>query len=743
MAETQKSSIRQMIEDHGLSMQRAVRLLLLRLIRVEALDLDLLGGGEGTDRDPGGEVAFADSVIDAAEEHLDLDEVESTFQDWEQRAGAESLESYASVPEVGFNDLADRLNDFSEMPDEKRKFSSSGLIGTRVALTRSFISDQLEFVGVAKQYLKMRDFEWVAERTIGPSKGQGRIGGKAAGMLLGHRILREAEEASGDKQLRVQLPESWFLRSDVIQRFLSFNGFVEFQNQKYKKAEDVRDDYPVVRRLFRRGSFPSDIIAPLEAVLRETAGQPLIVRSSSLLEDRFGAAFSGKYSSIFLGNQGPLKDRLRSMLEAIAEVYASTLAPMPILYRRRHNLIDYNEDMAVLIQRVVGRKHGRYFFPGVAGVAFSRNEYRWAPRIRQEDGMARVVMGLGTRAVDRTGNDWPRIVALGAPTLRSEIAPARIRRYSQRFIDVVDLKDNQLKTVTLADLLAEGPDPPGLHWAASLYHGGTLIEPASGLMGEPAEDLCLTFDRLIRRTPFATRLREQLGRLEDAYGTPVDVEYALVDNKPYLLQCRPQALAGPEAMIRLPSFIPTKEKLFHGNEVMRSGEIKNIEMIVYVDPEAYQSISDPVKRIHIGRAVGRINDALEKKNFLLLGPGRWGTMDAQLGVKVSYAEINHCRVLIEIARPRGGFMPDLSYGTHFFQELVEDGIYYLSLHPDENGGMLDEKSLRAAPNHLSDWVERDRKYEKYIRVVHTKDLQKGSLQLVMDSEAGESVCWFV
>jgi len=733
--------LRTALETEGLPRRRIVRLLLLELVREGKLrieELALPAVDDGTQD----EAALADAVLDAAEARLEPDRVRAVVDDWRERAEAESLESFASIHDTSFEDLAKRLRRFNDLPTERRRFTRSGAVGTRVAMTRAFISDQLEFVGVAKRFLRMSDFEWIAERTLGPSRGQGRIGGKAAGMMLGHRILRDAEERTGERRLRVKIPDSWFLRSDTIQRFLERNEFEEFQNQKYRDPENVREDYPVIRRLFRNAPFPEDVVEALEPLLRETAGQPLIVRSSSLLEDRFGAAFSGKYASIFLGNQGAPKDRLRALLAAIAEVYASTLAPMPILYRKRHNLIDYNEDMAVLIQRVVGSRHGKFFLPDVAGVAFSRNEYRWSPRILAEDGVARVVMGLGTRAVDRTGNDWSRIVPLGAPTLRPEVAQERIVRFSQRWVDVVDLETNGLRTIQLGELLDEGPDAPGLPLSASVLRDGTLREPASGWIGEPVQNLCLTFDRLVKRTPFASRLRKQLRLLEDAYGSPIDVEYAIVGGEPYLLQCRPQAIAGGYGLIRMPAHVPRERRLFYTREAVRSGEVRDIEFIVWVDPEAYLSMENSVRRAEVGRAVGRVNDALEGRKFLLIGPGRWGSNDPSLGVKVSYAEIGHCKALIEVARPHGGFVPEVSYGTHFFQELVEDDIFYLPLQPGEADATLNENRLRRSVNRLSVWVPRDRTFEDVLRVVAADELTDGAaLHLAMDSETGEAICW--
>jgi hypothetical protein len=679
-----------------------------------------------------------------ASRHLTAEQARHLVYQVRRREEAESLENIANLPGVPFRLLADRVRRYCALPKASAEpFSRSGNIGTRVALIRNFISDQLEFIGVSKNYLRIRDFEWLIDRVIGTDKGQGRIGGKAAGILLGSRIL---EGASGEHQddpiSRVRLPESWFLRSDVIEQFLTHNGLEEYQSQKYKSSEEVRNEYPLIRQVFHNGEFPPDIVDQLEKMLKQIRHHPVIVRSSSLLEDRFGAAFSGMYSSIFLGNQGSLKDRLRALLGGIADVFASTLSPDPILYRRRHNLIDYNEGMAILIQKVVGRPHGRYFLPDVAGVAFSRNEYRWSPRIRTEDGMARVVLGLGTRAVDRTGDDYSRIVALGAPQLRPEVTPDKVIRYSQRFADVIDLQEDRFRRVPIGELLSQGPGVPGMTLAASLVRDGAIVEPVGAIDGEPADRLCLTFDRLLNRTPFAHRMREQLKRLEDSYGVPINVEYAINGNQVYLLQCRPLVQAEAAEFIRLPRGIPIEDRLFYTREIVRSGEIRDIDYLVYADPWVYDALESREARISLGRTVGRINDALEDKTFVLLGPGRWGSNDSALGVKVSYADINHCKVLIEIAHRKGGYVPEVSYGTHFFQELVEDGIYYLPLHQEQAGVLFNSDFFKQAPNCLAELVPQDADRQDEIRVIRVAEAAPGRrLHLVMDGDAGESMCW--
>jgi hypothetical protein len=685
--------------------------------------------------------AVREVVLRHAAAHLSEDRIGEILNVVRRREEAESLETIANIQAVPYHVLADTLRSFCAIPRGDDQLPQPQTTGLRVALTRNFISDQLEFIAVAKGFLRIPDFQWILDRVIGPARGQGRIGGKAAGMFLGYRILEGArKERAGEPMAAVHLPESWFLRSDVIAEFLRLNHLGEYQNQKYKDAESIRNEYPLIRQVFHNAEFPPEMATKLGKLLEQVGRHPLIVRSSSLLEDRFGAAFSGMYASVFLANQGTLRERLKALIGAVVEVYASTLGPNPLLYRRRHNLVDYNEDMAILIQKVVGRRHGRWLLPDVAGVAFSRNEYRWSPRIRPEDGVARIVLGLGTRAVDRTGNDYPRMVPLGAPRLRPEVTPEGIQRYSQRFVDAIDLSSNEFRTTTLADLLAEGP-LPGLEQAASIVTEDAVVEPTGQVEGIPAGRLCLTFDRLLGRTRFPALLKDRLRLLEDAYEVPINVEFAQVGDEFYLLQCRPLVQAEAAEATRLPRGVGPDQVIFSTRGIVRSGEVRDIRYAVFVDPAAYDAAGTEV-RVEIGRAVARVNDALEGESFLLLGPGRWGSNDSRLGVKVNYADINHCRVLIEIAVRKGSFVPEVSYGTHFFQDLVEDGIYYLALYPDEERTIYRGPFFTASPNALASVVPRDADLERYLRVIRVDEAAPGRrLHLVMDGESAEALCW--
>jgi len=658
-----------------------------------------------------------------------------------KREEVHSLENIATMGSVSFRELADKVQRFCELPLGETRLAPAEVVGTRVSLTRHLISDQLELIAIAKKYLQIRHFDDITRRMLGSDHGMGRIGGKAGGMILAYHILEEAGETKAPF-LPLAIPESYYLRSDVVEEFLRLNRLDEYQSQKYKPIEDVTREYPLIRGVFRNGEFPLKIVHSLRRILDKMGNEPLIVRSSSLLEDRIGTAFCGKYASVFLPNQGTLEQRLRALLGAIAEVYASLLAPDPILYRREHNLIDYVEEMAVLIQKVVGVTIGDHFLPAFAGVAFSRNEYRWSPRIKREDGLVRLVMGLGTRAVDRSGSDYPRMVALGAPTLRPESTVTEILRCAQQTLDVIDLKKNRMDIVRLQDILASGAEYPLLDKLVSVYRDGELYAPTGAHVDAQTSTLCITFDKLLRQTPFAQRIRGILSRLEAAYGLPVDVEFACDGTSLYVLQCRMQSQAADSGPVAVPRDIHARDVIFDAHRFVRTGLAEGLVYIVYIDPMVYDAVPTRERRLEIARVIGQINHRLERRSFVLIGPGRWGSNDIRLGVPVRYADINRCRLLIEVARLRDGFVPEVSFGTHFFQDLVEAGIDYLPLYPDEPGNRFDQEFLAKSANVLPDIVPESAEFAGEIQVIHVPAVANGrTLTVAMDGNSDHALAY--
>ncbi len=422
-------------------------------------------------------------ALEYAERHLAPEEITATILLVEKRMLVHEGARLAEDPDTPLPVLRDKIHEFLNFAPGEVVAPREDVIGTRAALVRRLLTDQLDFISVAKRFIRVRDFGEVLDHILPTDSRYGRLGGKAAGLILADSILKKAQR-EGRLKAEHKIPTSYFLPSNGILEFIEYNDLDELINVKYKTSEEVRDEYPLVERLFKSGAFPPTIHKGLEEMLYQIGEVPLVVRSSSLLEDRIGHAFSGKYKSLFIPNQGPLEMRLASLEDAIAEVYASIFHPDPIEYRRERGLIDFQEQMGVLIQEVVGREVGGMLFPVFAGVAFSRCEMRWSPRIRHTDGMARLVLGLGTRAVDRTVSDYPVLVALEQPALRAVQRPDEVYRYSQHDVDVIDLRESQFECLPLADFMKRvGRNIPNMNRIFSIYRDHQIL-PMVGILAQ-------------------------------------------------------------------------------------------------------------------------------------------------------------------------------------------------------------------------------------------------------------------
>jgi hypothetical protein len=317
-----------------------------------------------------------------------------------------------------------------------------------------------------------------------------------------------------------------------------------------------------------------------------------------------------------------------------------------------------------------------------------------------------------------------------------------IMRCAQRTIDVVDLQRNRLRSIRLPELLASGTDLPMLDKVVSVFREDDLYTPAGQRVDADLGALYVTFDKLLRSTPFIPRVKEMMARLEDAYGCPVDLEFAVDGEKFYVLQCRTQSQRVDAAPVETPQNILEEDILFDAHRYIRTGLVEGIEYIVYVDPRVYDAVPTRERRVEIARVVGRVNRRLPSKSFVLIGPGRWGSNDIRLGVPIRYADINHCCVLIEVARQTDGFCPEVSFGTHFFQDLVEAGIHYLPLYPDEKGNRFNEAFLNQSPNALVDVVPDDAEFAAEVRVIHLPAVASGrKLTIAMNGDEDHAVAY--
>jgi hypothetical protein len=630
-------------------------------------------------------------------------------------------------------EIYNALREFCEIPKGEVYISQEEAEGIRVALIKHYISNQLPFIGLAKNHITIRDIDQILQHSLWSRKNPGKLGGKAAGMILAQKILLPIlDERDPELEKYIQVPDTWFLNSGVFSEFLDRNNLHQFHTHKYKDEETIEKEFQHIEEKFKFANFAPEVIEDFRKILEQIGEHPIIIRSSSMLEDNFGLAFSGKYLSVFLTNLGDIETRLRNFIVGLKQVFASTYGPDPILYRVDHGLLDYDERMAMVVQKVVGQRLGDYFLPFASGVMFSRNVYAWNPKIKKEEGLVRLVFGLGTRAVDRVGSDYPRMIPLSHPQLRPEATAPQIKKYSQKQVDVLNLKKGTMETVDFRTL-SSAVDHPELFYAVSVQKDGHLAPPLFKTQPLKGEELCLTFENLLTKTAFVPLAKKILSRVEAAYGRPVDIEFAWDNNKFYLLQCRSLSIRKELDKVPIPEQIPEKQFLFITSTGLSNSAVHNIEYIVYVNPRAYDALQTYEEKLKIASVVNVLNRHLASKYYALMGPGRWGSNDINLGVRVTYANINKAKLLMEISFAKEGYTPEVSHGTHFFQDLVEADIVIVSLFPDDPNALFNEAFLLDSQNILSDIAPEFEDCKGVVRVIHVPSVRNGEfLHVYMD-----------
>ncbi|MBS3734665.1 MAG: pyruvate, phosphate dikinase [Phycisphaerae bacterium] len=599
-------------------------------------------------------------------------------------------------------------------------------------LLRMAVSRDERVLGLAQQYLSLEDVLAIGRRMV----GTGLIGGKSVGMLLARAILARSDE----RWTRLlERHDSFYVGSDVFYTYLVRNG-LWWTRAKQRDPATFLENAEQARQRMLTGEFPDYVRQQFEDMLDYFGQSPIIVRSSSLLEDNFGNAFAGKYDSVFCVNQGPRQARLDNFLAAVRAIYASSMSERALRYRAERGLLDRDEQMALLVQRVSGAMYGgQLHYPQVAGVGFSFNPYVWSRQIDPAAGVLRLAFGLGTRAVDRSDDDYTRLVALNAPDRRPEGDFDQIRQYSQRKMDVLDLEANRLVSRRFTDVVARSENLPIDMFATRDQEVARRVGP-----DDPAA-LVLTFDNLFARTDFVADMRWMLATLQAAYDYPVDIEFTanLVEGSPgesatdgeykiNMLQCRPLQVREGGAIEAPPDDLPADKCLLEARGAVlgrsRSGAI---DRIIYIVPSVYDKLPIP-DRYAVARLIGRLThtepggpasgagDA--ERTYMLIGPGRWGTTTPSLGVPVQFADISTVSIMCELVAMGENVTPDVSMGTHFFSQLVELDILYFALFPDREGNRLNTDLLEAGANKLTDLAPEAGAWADAVRVLEPDDV---------------------
>lgn len=563
------------------------------------------------------------------------------------------------------------------------------------------MTDETNMEQLILKYFTKDDFKKVVERKI----GGGVIGGKACGVLMAQKLVSiYLPEAEDD----IEACDSWFLGAEL------FHDYLEKNKADFKKT--------VKEQLGRMLEYYED--------------SPIIVRSSSSMEDGFDHAFSGKYESVFCISQGTREKKIQELLEAVTRVYESMKNASAKEYRRKLHLSESKEEMALLIQRAAGQRIGDFYFPIAAGVGCSYNPYKWMEQLNPDAGMIRMVMGLGTRAVERTPGDYPRLVGLDRPRANFRATIAERHKYSQRNVDVIDLGSCKVITKGLEEVIEILPE----------WHKRVLLSrdtDAEEILHQRRDYRKIYFadcQGLIEEDRFICLVRRLLKVLEKEYRRPVDIEFAVTGSVPgqwklHLLQCRPLKSMQSEH-IRIPKDKDDRILFDVWRTSVRRSKRELIEYIVWVDPKGYYGCPYTQKP-EIARIIGKINQYFRDSNKLLLVPGRIGTSSPELGVPVSYADVSCFCAICEVASSKEGYHPDLSYGSHMFQDMIEADVYYGAINENSKTRLYQPQLLKAREGILGKIWPRE---EKWNQIIEIYDFKAAEAELLLDSENGRAVC---
>jgi hypothetical protein len=598
------------------------------------------------------------------------------------------------------------------------------------------IGKEERIIELFKKYFSLEDLLYIKTKLI----GTGFIGGKAVGMLLARNILTKDKSFKWSGVLEPH--DSFYIGSDVFYSYIVQNSW-----WRLRLEQKTKDGYFKIAEILKnnllKGEFPDEIKEQFIQMLEYFGQSPIIVRSSSLLEDSFGNAFAGKYESYFLVNQGTPEIRYEQFIDAVRKIYASTMNEDALAYRMQRGLEFHDEQMALLVQRVSGSYHKKYFFPDTAGVGISYNTFIWKKNMDPAAGVLRLVFGLGTRAVNRVDNDYPRTVALDMPLTKPNAGLEDDSMYAQKEVDILNIPGNTIETIPFNDLMKEEPDLRLDKLAVRDRETTRRMREAGSL----DEAWMINFDELLSKTDFPGIMQNMMKTIEKSYHYPVDIEFtANFDNEDRfhinLLQCRPLQTRGNMKSVHMPGELKPGQILFQSEGNFIGGSIsQKIKRLIYIDPKRYGDLP-LTSKYEVARLIGKLNRQITDKvkmPVVLLGPGRWGTSTPNLGVPVSFSEINNISIIGEMAYPIAGLIPELSFGTHFFQDLIETGIFYISLFPDKHEEDFNIKMIEHMPNHFEDYLPEQSRFSEIIRVY---DFTQKEPLLMADLLSQRMVCFF-
>ena len=550
---------------------------------------------------------------------------------------------------------------------------------------------------MVKKHFRPEDYFMVRDHMI----GTGMVGGKACGMLLARAIIRNNEP---DIDEILEPHDSFYIGSDVYYTYIVDNHFWDMRIRQ--RTEDgyfsLADEFA---RQLMNGSFSDEMRAQLSRIIEYYGQDPYIVRSSSILEDGFGNAFAGKYESVFCVNRGTPAQRLEEFENAIKTVYASTMSLSALDYRKRRGLDKRDEQMSLLVQRVSGSYYGPYYMPCAAGVGYSYSPYHFLKNSDSAAGMLRLVMGLGTSAVDRTEGSYPRLVGLDNPEETIYSSCADRHKFSQGKVEVINTSKLIMERLQLKEI---EPQMPAYLKKILLEHDYDA-EYRLREMGRNTQVTFITCKGLVCNETLMSQMKRMLRCIQEEYEYPVDTEFTVnvSENGEYsvnLLQCRPLQILKDRPGVAVPDNIPQEHILLESTGAsMGFSKASKLDLIVYVDPIGYYNMPYRDKGL-VANAIGSVNWHYRSKgkHMMLIVPGRVGTSSPELGVPTSFADISEFDIVCEVEEERAGYNPELSYGSHIFQDLVEAEILYTAVFNNGKTLHFSPEKIKALPNMLSE-----------------------------------------
>ena len=541
--------------------------------------------------------------------------------------------------------------------------------------------------GVVAVYQKERFDEYSNFARI----GDGSLGGKGRGLAFIGAMVKRYPKLEHD-HFAVTIPKTVVICTDIFDEFME-------TNELYPVALSDVDDETILK-YFLRASLPARLIEDLMAFF-DVVKSPIAVRSSSLLEDSHYQPFAGIYSTYMVPKLEDKYDMLRTLSDAIKAVYASVFYRDSKAYMTAtSNLID-QEKMAIVLQEVVGNRYNDRFYPTISGVARSLNFYPIGNE-KAEDGIANIALGLGKYIVDggqtlRFSPRHPHNI-LQMSTMDFALRETQTRFYA---LDLKNLADQfsvddsfNLLRLNLKDADADG----SLKFIVSTY------DPYDQVIRDgyyPGGRKILSFVNVLQHEvfPLADTLDQILHVGEDEMGRPIEIEFAVnIDPQNpgfatfYLLQVRP-IVDNKEVMEEDLTLVEQEDTILTSTSVLGHGIVTDVQDIIYVKTGAFCSSNNQ----SIAYDIEKMNRQFtgEEKNYVLVGPGRWGSSDSWLGIPVKWPHISNARVIVECGLEN--YRVDPSQGTHFFQNLTSFGVGYFTINPFKGDGWFDERYLNSLP----------------------------------------------